>query len=130
MTNPGEEPLFGSADPFMQQLPNSSQTGRIRELNDSFRHTFVGGAVMITPGIEGLPSQLRAEVLRRVRTHDQFDAGNDPHHEHDFGSFDIAEHKIFWKIDYFDRAVQFGSEDPADPVKTTRILTVMLASEY
>lgn len=114
----------------MQQLSNSSRASRIRELNDNFRHTFVGGAVVITEGIEALSPQLRAEVLRRVRTHDQFDSGNDPHHEHDFGSFDIAEHKIFFKIDYYDRAVQFGSDDPADPAKTTRILTVMLASEY
>jgi hypothetical protein len=31
---------------------------------------------------------------------------------------------------YFDERSEFGSEDPADPQKTTRILTVMLAEEY
>jgi hypothetical protein len=32
-----------------------SKTDRIRELNDAFRRTFVGGAVMITAGIEAMP---------------------------------------------------------------------------
>jgi hypothetical protein len=43
---------------------------------------------------------------------------------------DIASVKVFWKIDYCDRAVHYGSEDPADRSQTTRILTVMLSSEY
>jgi hypothetical protein len=85
---------------------------------------------MITPGIEALPLELRAEALRRVRCFYQFDPDNDPHQEHDFGSFEFASQTIFWKIDYYDLEVQCGSEDPADPAVTTRILTVMLAAEY
>lgn len=57
-------------------------------------------------------------------------AHNDPHKEHDFGSFEIAGRKFFFKLDYYDSAMEFGSEDPADPSKTTRVLTIMLASEY
>jgi len=59
-----------------------------------------------------------------------FTADNDPHEEHDFGNFELAGHKFFFKIDYFDANMEFGSEDPADPAKTTRALTIMLAEEY
>ena len=85
---------------------------------------------MLTAGVDALPSDVRAMAIRKVATFDAFDAGNDPHGEHDFGSFELAGHKFFWKLDYYDRSLEFGSPDPADPSKTTRILTFMLAMEY
>jgi hypothetical protein len=104
--------------------------GQVRTLNDAFRRSFGGGKVMMTAGIAALPEATQATVLDEVRKFDAFTADNDPHGEHDFGSFAVDGRKIFWKIDYFDAAMEFGSEDPADASKTTRVLTVMLASEY
>jgi hypothetical protein len=103
---------------------------RIRELNDRFRTTMTGGQVLLTAGVSALPSDVKAIVIRRVATFSDFNADNDPHQEHDFGSFTLAGRKFFWKIDYLDAKMEFGSEDPADPSKTTRVLTIMLAGEY
>jgi hypothetical protein len=103
---------------------------KIRELNDAFRTTMTGGRVMLTAGVDALPSDVKAMVIRRVATFSDFNADNDPHSEHDFGSFSLSVRKFFFKIDYYDAAMQMGSEDPADPSKTTRVLTIMLAEEY
>lgn len=103
---------------------------RIRELNDAFRRTFQGGRVMMTPGVVELPDCVKAEVLSKVASFDSFTEDNDPHGEHDFGSFELVGRKFFWKIDYYDRELEYGSENPADPEQTARVLTIMLASEY
>ena len=111
-------------------MHSSRQGGRIRELNDAFRKTFTGGQVLLTPGVNELPRDVRAMAIRKVATFDAFTPDNNPHGEHDFGSFDLAGHKLFWKIDYYALDMQGGAEDPADPKQTTRVLTIMLASEY
>ena len=105
-------------------------TEKIRTLNDAFRTTMAGGKVFLTAGIDALPSDVKAIVIRRVATFSDFTPDNDPHGEHDFGSFEVAGRKIFWKIEYYDAAMQFGSEDPTDESQTTRVLTIMLAEEY
>ena len=102
---------------------------KIALLNDDFRRTFRGGKVMMTSGVDELPDCVKAEALVQVANFSNFTADNDPHGEHDFGSFTLVGRKFFWKIDYYDTAMQFGSEDPSDPVKTARVLTIMLAEE-
>ena len=109
---------------------SAAASNRIRDLNDAFRQNFSGGRIMLTEGITALESDVQAMVLRKVATFDAFTPDNDPHGEHDFGSFDFQGRKIFWKIDYYSPDLQGGSEDPGDPAKTTRVLTIMLAEEY
>jgi len=101
---------------------------KIRMLNDQFRTQLRGGRLVMTRGIAGRPDARR--ILARVVYFNDFSADNDPHGEHDFGAFDHAGEKIFWKIDYYDHDLQSGSEDPSNPELTTRVLTIMLASEY
>jgi hypothetical protein len=102
----------------------------IRELNDAFRKSFAGGKVVMTASVAELPDMVRANALLEVSRFDRFTSDNDPYGEHDFGSFEMVGRKFFWKVDYYDATMQFGSEDPSDPSKTTRVLTLMLAEDY
>src|SRR4051812_46078232 len=86
---------------------------KIALLNDAFRTTFSGGKVMMTSGFDELPDCVKAEALVQVANFSEFTADNDPHDEHDFGCFEVVGRKFFWKIDYYDRQCEFGSEDPA-----------------
>ena len=112
------------------------QPPSIAWLNDRFRRSLDGsGKRLMTAGIAAMSFQDQAAILGKVMEFDTFTEDNDPHGEHDFGAFEHAGKRIFWKIDYYDRASfgtghDCGSENPADPAVTLRVLTIMLASEY
>ena len=72
---------------------------------------------------------VQAALAAKVRTH-AFSGDDDPHGERDLGVFEHQGQKLFWKIDYYDPTLSFGSEDPTDLAKTHRVLTILLASEY
>jgi hypothetical protein len=103
---------------------------KIALLNDNFRATLLGGQVVITTGVHALPLDVKALALIKTQRFKDFTPDNDPYEQHDFGSFEIGADCFFWKIDYYDADMMQGSEDPADPAKTTRVLTIMLADEY
>jgi hypothetical protein len=113
----------------MQTQTNKTES-KIAKLNDLLRQTYWGGKVMITQGVQALSSDKQAAIFNAVRDFDNFTPDNDPHGEHDFGTVSISGTKCFWKIDYYDNRMEFGSEDPANPAITTRVLTIMLAEEY
>jgi hypothetical protein len=109
----------------------SAATARIRALNDAFRSTGTSaGTWLVTAGVRARGAVFVLEALRRVRAFDRFTDDNDPHREHDFGSFELSGETLFWKIDYYDLDLRHGSNDPGDPAVTRRVLTLMLASEY
>ena len=99
-------------------------------LNDAFRRSFSRGKVVMTASVNALPDCVKANALLKVAVFDHFTKDDDPHGEHDFGAFELVGRKFFWKIDYYDKECRQGSENPADPEKTTRVLTLMLAEDY
>ena len=111
-------------------LTDDKRTERIRELNDAFRMTFSGGKVVMSESVAKLPDMVRATALRAVAEFSSFDTANDPYSEHDFGAFELCGRTFFWKVDYYDKQCEYGSEDPANPDVTTRVLTLMLAEDY
>jgi len=106
------------------------KVARIRALNDRLRRTGVGGMIMHTSGVHDLGEDVVRRIVHAVMTFDDFSANNDPYQEHDFGSVDVDENRLFWKIDYYGNDLESGSPDPADPSVTKRVLTIMLVAEY
>ncbi len=108
----------------------SPQAEEIRRLNDELRQTHKNGKVVLSAGIAALSEPDIAAVIAAVAHFDDFTEENDPHGEHDCALFDWQGHKIMFKIDYYDPSLQYHSDNPADLKKTTRVMTVMFASEY
>lgn len=119
-----------------------STASRIRALNDAFRAkgpiwaSQLGMAVpdedgwYITDGVQAQGPLFVLEAVRAVQKFDSLGANNDPHGEHDFGALTLAGQRLFWKIDYYDLDLLYGSATPEDPAVTRRVITIMLASEY
>lgn len=110
----------------------------LAEQNDALRQQFAGATeaqarAVVTRGIQamfGSADDSNALILA-VRGFTDFNEDNDPHEMHDFFVFDFQGEKAMFKIDYYsDSTLAYGSNDPADPEKTYRVMTVMLASEY
>jgi hypothetical protein len=106
----------------------------IRALNDQLRRALPFpkplGHLVATKGVEPLTVAKIVALAVAIRDFDAFTPDNDPHGEHDFGAVEHDGVRYFWKIDAYDRALEFASPDPSDPAVTTRVLTIMRADEY
>jgi len=114
----------------MSTTPTSPiQTDRIRALNDDLRQNISGGRghAVMTTGVAALGAEAVARIVKTIEVYDDFCHANDPHEEHDFGSFEAEGHTIFFKIDlYEDPNVKDSDGEPL----VNRVLTIMLADEY
>ncbi len=111
-------------------MNSAADSQRIAALNDAFRRSFLGGQVVMTPGVQSLDSKQLQALIGTVQGFDTFNEDNDPYQEHDFGTVTIQGQQFYWKIDYYAPSMQEGSENPADPQQTRRVLTLMQAQEY
>jgi hypothetical protein len=116
----------------------TDRRGKIRALNDEVRTQAFSNPhlirslyrLMLTPACRALPPRRLQELTRAIEGFNAFDADNDPRDEHDFGIVAIGGRSFYFKIDYYDLSLEFGSPDPADPLATIRVLTIMRADEY
>ncbi len=84
---------------------------KIAALNDAFRKSGgIGGRVVLTTGVQALGQKALNEVIAKIRAFEDFTEGNNPYGERDFGAIVVGGTKIFWKIEYYDKAMEYGSE--------------------
>jgi hypothetical protein len=108
----------------------TTKTETIRALNDELRRNLTVGTAFITVGVAALGAGAVARIVRTIAVYDDFCHANDLYEEHDFGAFEADSQTIFFKIDYYDKALASHSPDPTDPSVTERVITIMLAEEY
>lgn len=123
------------------------QLDTIRRLNDAARqHPGTASVANVTMDFHALSDADRFAALTAIVGFTGFNGDNDPYGEHDFGAVyklasgswtqdrpadaDAIAQTVFWKIDYYDPSLTYGSEAPWDAQRTKRVLTIMLASEY
>lgn len=113
----------------MNDVP-AGRAGRIAALNDELRRTGKRGRIVATAGLTARGDHFMARVVAALRSFSEFTEDNDPYGEHDFGVLTVEGQRVFFKVDYYDLDQRYGSDDPANPDVTTRVLTLMLPEEY
>lgn len=104
---------------------------RIRQLNDELRtEGSCRNGRMVAAGRLAQETEKIGKVAAAVAAFEDWNEGDDPYGEHDFGKIDVEGEAVIWKIDYYSLDEMHGSEHPEDPNVTIRILTQMFAEDY
>ena len=109
----------------------------LRQQNDRFRAGLVSpegctlpGTAVVTAGVHARGRDFETAAYLAVAKDTAFTEDNDPWGDHGFGVVEVEGEKLFWKIDLYDRALEYGSPEPTDPARTHRVLTILFPSEY
>lgn len=121
-----------------EYVPN---TELIASQNDQFRRHVCGtfcvetsppGRVYVTQSVWARGAAFMRAAIAAVGAFEHFCEDNDPDGMHDFGALMIDGERVFWKIDLFETGShhRWGAERPDDIATTSRVLTIMLASDW
>ena len=120
-----------------EQTTVDPRTALIAEQNDAFRtmlplggHKTILGQTVTTKLVSEQGFDFMFNAMMAVAAFNCFDEDNDPHGDHSFGVITVDGMRLFWKIDLYDLTYRCGSEEPENPDKTRRVLTIMLPSDY
>lgn len=121
-----------------ESIAITPEARRIAEQNDQFRSNIVNGGpagtpqgrVVVTRAVAAMGAAFHIATAHAVAADSMFSEDNDPDGDHSFGAVTIAGCKVWWKIDLYDLAYEWGSEAPDDATKTRRVLTIMFPSDY
>jgi len=59
--------------------------------------------VVCTQGFHCLEPETQQKVFQQIQTYNDWDSGNDPYGEHDFGVIEADDEKFYFKIDYWNK---------------------------
>ncbi|WP_299821274.1 DUF3768 domain-containing protein [uncultured Jannaschia sp.] len=120
-----------------------TEPAKVAAQNDAFRRNaclaipygpndpVLRGRAVVTQAVDakGMPFvQASLAAIGRVT---DFPADNDPDGLHDFGAVEVAGTTVWFKLDLYDGSdLNYGSEAPDDPVRTFRVLTILLPSDW
>lgn len=124
-----------TVSPVTPRPPEEAALSPVARLNDAFRASISGaggppGRVVVTRAVAASGDAFVARALEAVRAFAAFEPDNDPNGEHDFGAVCVDGVTLWFKIDVYDADYEYGAEDPADPVASRRVLTILLPDDY
>lgn len=115
--------------------PTASTTERIAELNDRARLGFDRSARVVftlnlldslSDGSRRNDILAQASIMKAMRNC----TFSDDSPERDMAWFEVDGVRVMMKIDYYDAAFEYGSEDPANAAETRRAITLMRPEDY
>lgn len=119
----------------MRDFPTRQVLTTARQ-NDAFRAGMVvggcpfPGSVVVTSGVSDRGRDFVTGAILAAAFDRDFCEDNDPYGDRSFGIVTVQGERLYWKIDYYDADQEQGSDDPSDPGRTHRVLTILFPSEY
>jgi hypothetical protein len=84
---------------YINGVALDNRSAKTRTINARSRKNFIGCIVHLSRTVQELGEPKRRQLILAVQEFEQFEEGDDPYHEHDFGSIELFGEKWFFKMD-------------------------------